>query len=58
VNFKGGVSGLTRARFIVHFKDQSSHNKKRLILLPGSLRKDKTEAKRAVELMTSAGLME
>lgn len=56
--FKKGIKGLTRARFEVHFKDNSGKYKKRLIMLPGSLTGGDTETDIAIKIMKEEGIME
>jgi hypothetical protein len=58
IKFIKGISGLTRARFIVIFTDNKGKTKKRLILLPGSLTGGKTETDIAYKIMIEEKLIE
>ncbi len=51
VKFKKGITGLTRSRFEVVFKDEQGKLKKRLIMLPGSLTNGQNETKKALKIM-------
>ena len=57
VNFYKAIPILRRAHFVVHFTTRRGRKMKRLILLPGLLRKGKDEADKAFEIMYSEGLM-
>ena len=54
--FKKGIKGLTRARCEVFFKDDSGKNKKRLIMLPGSLTSGDSETDIALRIMKKEDL--
>ncbi|RKD86384.1 phosphoribosylaminoimidazolesuccinocarboxamide synthase [Mangrovibacterium diazotrophicum] len=49
--FVKGITGLTRARFVVIFTDDKGKTKKRLIMLPGTLTGGKSETDIAYNLM-------
>jgi len=57
MKLKRGISGLTRSRFEVVFVNETGKIKKRLIMLPGSLREGKEEMDKAVKIFTEEGLM-
>jgi len=57
VEFYGAIPVVRRAYFLVHFRTRSGRKMKRLILLPGALRKGKDEADKAFEIMYSEGLI-
>jgi hypothetical protein len=58
IKFIKGIAGLTRARFVVLFTDDNGKNKKRLIMLPGSLTGGQTETDIAYNLMIEEKLIE
>lgn len=58
VHFKKGIPGLTRARFEVFFENDKGKQKKRLILLPGSIYASKSSSERTLQLMKDEGLIE
>ena len=51
--FINAISGLTRSRFEIVFKDNNGKLKKRLIILPGSLNDGHNETAKALEIMKS-----
>lgn len=51
VSLNKGLPGLTRARFIVTYKDEKGKELKRLIILKGTLKKNKGEIIAAEEMM-------
>lgn len=57
VSLNKGLPGLTRARFIVTYKDEKDRELKRLILLKGTLKKNKGEIEKAEEMMRAEGLI-
>lgn len=57
IKFIRGISGLTRSRFIVSFRDENNRIKKRMILMPGSLNGEKEENEKALKIMQEEGLM-
>lgn len=57
VTFHPARAGLTRARFEVLFLDAQGKQKKRLIMLPGSLADGKAETEKAVAIMRAAHLL-
>jgi hypothetical protein len=58
VVFFRAIPVLRRAHFVVHFTARNGKKMKRLILLPGILRKGKDEAVKAFDIMVSEGLIE
>lgn len=57
VSFKSALIGVTRARFEVLFEDESGKEKKRLIMLPGSLSNGKVETEKALRVMKAKNLL-
>lgn len=57
VELNKGLPGFTRARFIVTYKDEKGRKLKRLILLKGSIKKNKGEIEEAEEMMRSANYL-
>jgi hypothetical protein len=57
VSFKSALVGVTRARFEVLFEDENGKEKKRLIMLPGSLSNGKAETEKALEIMKATNLL-
>ncbi|GAB3832403.1 phosphoribosylaminoimidazolesuccinocarboxamide synthase [Hymenobacter jeollabukensis] len=57
VSFRPGLPGLTRAHFEVTFLDARGKQKKRLIMLPGSLSDGKAETEKAVSIMRAEKLL-
>jgi hypothetical protein len=57
VSFRPGLPGLTRPRFEVTFLDARGKQKKRLIMLPGSLSDGKAETEKAVAIMRAEKLL-
>lgn len=55
--FKKAAPGLTRAHFIVFFKNDQGKTKKRLIILPGSLASGEDEAEKALKLLQEKQLI-
>lgn len=53
IEFKKAVSGATRAYFIIHFTDKNGKEKKRIIMLPGSMNNGAEETRVALEIMKS-----
>lgn len=58
VVFFSRIPVLRRAHFVVHFTARNGKKMKRLILLPGALRKGVDEAAKALDIMVSEGLVE
>jgi hypothetical protein len=56
VTYNPGISGLTRSRFEVEF-DDNGQIKKRLIMLPGTLRGGQSESNKAVQIMRDEKLI-
>ncbi len=57
VEFIQGKTGLTRSRFVVHFRDEKGRERKRLIILPGSIGGGAREAEKAKAIMQEEGLI-
>lgn len=57
IGFKKGIPWLTRSRFEVIFKNKKGKTKKRLIMLPGSLKEGRVQTEKAIELMEQAGFL-
>ncbi|MCD6066595.1 MAG: hypothetical protein K0S33_1421 [Bacteroidetes bacterium] len=57
VKFRKGVPGLSRSRFEIRFEEENGNIKKRLIMLPGSMSSGEDEARKAVELFRSEGML-
>lgn len=55
--FKKAAPGLTRAHFIVFFKNDQRKTKKRLIILPGALASGEDEAEKALKLLQEEKLI-
>ncbi|RZJ54869.1 MAG: phosphoribosylaminoimidazolesuccinocarboxamide synthase [Flavobacterium sp.] len=55
--FINGKTGLTRSRFEITFEDENGKQKKRLIMLPGSLNDGSKETEKAVEIMKSEKIL-
>ena len=55
--FKKAAPGLTRAHFIVFFKNDQGKTKKRLIILPGAFSSGDDEAKKALKLLLEEQLI-
>lgn len=58
VKFIKGITGLTRARFVVIFTNDNGKTNKRLIMLPGSLTGGQTETDIAYNVMVEEKLIE
>lgn len=58
VVFKAAVPGATRAFFEVYFTDTLGKERKRLIMLPGSLTGGPEETEKALRIMRAEGLLE
>lgn len=56
VKFKKAILGLTRSRFEICFEDENGKNKKRLIMLPGSLTNGQNETEKALRIMSEENL--
>lgn len=57
VLFKAALPGATRALFEVYFTDTSGKERKRLIMLPGSLTGGVAETEKALGIMREEGLL-
>jgi len=57
VIFKKGMTGISRSRFEILFKNENGKLKKRLIMLPGSLSSGDKHTVTALEIMKDAGLL-
>ena len=57
VTLNKGLPGLTRARFIVTYKDEKGRELKRLILLKGTAKKNKEEIEKAEQVMRAEGYL-
>lgn len=55
--FKKAAPGLTRAHFIVFFKNNNGKIKKRLIILPGAFSSGEDEAEKALKLLQEEQLI-
>jgi len=57
IKLKKAIFGLTRSRFEVIFEDDNGETKKRLIMLPGSMKDGQNETKKAIKIMTEEKLL-
>jgi len=57
IKLKKAVFGITRSRFEVLFEDENGKIKKRLIMLPGSLKDGENETEKATKIMTKEKLL-
>jgi len=57
IKLKKAVFGITRSRFEVLFEDKNGKIKKRLIMLPGSLKDGQNETEKATKIMTEEKLL-
>ncbi len=58
VKFRKAIAGLTRSVFIVFFMDKNGKEKKRVIMLPGSMTGGKEETGKAMNIMKEEGLID
>src|SRR5690606_10270416 len=52
VKIKKAILGLTRSRFEISFEDRNGKERKRLIMLPGSMTNGQNETEKALKIMT------
>ena len=57
VKFKKAILGLTRSRFEISFEDRNGKERKRLIMLPGSMTNGQNETEKALKIMTEENLI-
>ncbi|MCL7764669.1 phosphoribosylaminoimidazolesuccinocarboxamide synthase [Polaribacter sp. Z014] len=57
IKFKKAIFGITRSRFEVLFIDQNRKIKKRIIMLPGSMKNGKKETENAKKIMKEEKLL-
>lgn len=58
VKLKKSIPGLTRSRFEVFFENEHGKQKKRLIMLPGTLSDGQNETEKAIKIMVEEKLIE
>ncbi|MGB3076180.1 MAG: hypothetical protein WBB36_12700 [Chitinophagales bacterium] len=57
VRFINSIPAITRAYFLISYKNETGKERKRPILLPGLLQKGESEKHHAIEVMKAAGIM-
>ncbi|QXP65135.1 phosphoribosylaminoimidazolesuccinocarboxamide synthase [Polaribacter sp. HaHaR_3_91] len=57
IKFKKAIFGITRSRFEVLFKDEKGKIKKRIIMLPGSMKNGTKETEKAIKIMKEENLL-
>jgi len=57
IKFKKAIFGITRSRFEVLFKDEKGKIKKRIIMLPGSMKNGTNETEKAIKIMKEENLL-
>lgn len=57
IGFIRGITGVTRSRFDVYFRNANNRIKKRVIMMPGSLNGEKEETAKALKILKEENLI-